>query len=138
MQAKERLITVAVPVYNMQSCLKACVDSILAQTWQTLDVLLIDDGSQDESGSMCDAYAAQDARVRVIHQSNQGLAQTRNTAVQNARGEYLTFVDADDTVEPSYVETLHSLCIRYDAPMSACNHWIHRGGGKKRCSESVL
>lgn len=100
------MISILVPVYNVERYLCRCLDSILAQTYIDYEVLLVDDGSTDRSGAICDAYAAEHHRIRVIHQENAGLAQVRNVSVAAARGEYITFVDSDDAIEPRLLETL--------------------------------
>ena len=94
------LISVIVPVYNVQAYLPRCVDSILNQEYGNLEVILVDDGATDESGAICDAYAARDSRVRVIHKPNGGLSSARNAGIDAATGEYLAFVDSDDWIEP--------------------------------------
>ena len=94
------LISVIVPVYCTAQYLPACLDSLLTQTYENLEILLVDDGSTDQSGEICDAYAKQDDRVRVIHQKNSGVSAARNAGLAAAHGEYVSFVDSDDTVEP--------------------------------------
>lgn len=94
------LISVIVPVYNVAPYLRQCVESILSQSYQHLEVLLVDDGSTDESGRICDDYASQDKRVRVIHKQNGGLSSARNVGLQHATGEWIAFVDSDDWIEP--------------------------------------
>lgn len=94
------LISVIVPVYNVAAYLPQCLDSILTQDHRNLEVLLVDDGSRDDSGKICDAYAARDPRVRVVHQQNSGAAAAKNTALRLATGDYLSFVDSDDYLEP--------------------------------------
>lgn len=101
------LISVIVPVYNVEPYLRRCVDSILRQTYRNLEILLIDDGSTDGSGTICDEYARQDARVRVIHQKNQGQAAARNHGIDQEKGGYLSFVDSDDFIEERMLETLY-------------------------------
>ena len=96
----EKTISVIIPVYNMEAHLARCVDSVLSQSYRALDVILVDDGSRDGSGSICDGYAAQDSRVRVIHKENGGLSSARNAGLSAARGSYLSFVDSDDWLEP--------------------------------------
>lgn len=100
------MISILVPVYNVEKYLSRCLDSILAQTYTDYELVLVDDGSTDQSGALCDAYAAEHDCIRVIHQKNAGLAQVRNVSVAAARGEYITFVDSDDAIEPAYLETL--------------------------------
>ncbi len=94
------LISVIVPVYNVAAYLPQCLDSILSQDHEALEVILIDDGSKDASGAVCDEYAARDGRIRVIHQKNGGGAAAKNAGLRIARGEYLSFVDSDDFLEP--------------------------------------
>ena len=97
----ESLISVIVPIYNAESYLRQCIDSILKQTYEQLDILFVDDGSTDSSGKICDEYRALDPRVRVIHKRNEGLMKARKTGVNYAKGDYVTFVDADDWIEPN-------------------------------------
>lgn len=98
------MITVIVPVYNAATTLRRCVDSILHQSYRDFELLLIDDGSTDSSPLLCDAYAHQDSRVRVFHKSNGGVSSARNVGLDHARGEWITFCDADDWVFPSWLE----------------------------------
>ncbi len=95
------VISVIVPVYNVAAYLPQCLDSILGQDYENLEVLLIDDGSKDDSGAICDAYAARDSRIRVIHQKNGGAAAAKNAGLRVATGEFLSFVDSDDFLEPN-------------------------------------
>ena len=99
-------VSVIVPVYNAQKYLRRCVDSILRQEYTDLELLLVDDGSTDGSGTICDGYAAQDSRVRVIHKENSGVSATRNLGMEEARGEYLQFVDSDDWITPDCTRLL--------------------------------
>lgn len=100
------LISVIVPVYKVEEYLARCVDSLLAQTYENLEILLVDDGSPDSCGRICDDYAQRDARVRVIHKENGGLSSARNAGIDVARGEYFGFVDSDDWVVPQTYEWL--------------------------------
>lgn len=99
-------ISVIVPVYKVEKYLHECVDSILAQTFSDFELILVDDGSPDNCGAICDEYAAKDSRVRVIHQENQGLSGARNSGIDIAEGEYITFIDSDDFVDARYLEIL--------------------------------
>ena len=90
------LISIIVPVYKVEKYLRRCIDSILAQTYQNIEVLLIDDGSPDNSGEICDEYAERDSRVRVFHKPNGGVSSARNLGLKEAKGQYIGFVDADD------------------------------------------
>ena len=115
------MISVLVPVYNVEKYLRRCIDSILAQTYTDYEVVLVDDGSTDQSGALCDAYAAEHDCIRVIHQENAGLAQVRNVSIAAARGEYITFVDSDDTIEPSCLEVLMRDLQQTGADVSICS-----------------
>lgn len=112
------LITVVVPVYNCALYLDACLQSLLAQTWQNWEAILVDDGSTDNSLNICQAYQEKDARFSVFHQENAGVCAARNLGIDKASGQYLCFVDADDWVEPTYLATLRQ--ILGDAQMAVC------------------
>ena len=100
-------ISVIVPVYQAQAYLDTCVNSILTQTFPDFELILVDDGSTDDSLRLCNVYQQQDPRVRVLHQSNQGVSTARNVGIEQASGQFLAFVDADDWVEPSFLQCLH-------------------------------
>lgn len=102
------LVSVIVPVYNTEKYLSECIESILRQSYFDIELLLVDDGSPDNSGKICDYYATIDKRVRVIHQSNQGVSRARNAALHTAQGKWVTFVDSDDTINTDYIENLVS------------------------------
>ena len=112
-------ISVIVPVYGVEAFLDDCMQSIFAQTHQELEILLVDDGSPDKCPAMCDAYAAHDSRVRVIHKQNEGLGLARNTGLAAATGDYVCFVDSDDFLPPDALETL--------ADAAALNGYIPMG-----------
>ncbi len=114
---RKPLISVIVPVYNVEEYLPRCVDSILAQSYDHLEVILVDDGAKDGSGAICDGYAAKDPRVRVIHQENGGLSSARNAGIQEARGDYLAFVDSDDWIEPDAYAHMLDRMERYGAKL---------------------
>ncbi len=103
------MVSVIIPVYNVQDYLARCVDSVLAQTHSDLEIILVDDGSTDASGEMCDRYAARDSRIKVIHKDNGGLSSARNAALDVMTGNYVTFVDSDDFIHPDYVLTFMRL-----------------------------
>lgn len=106
---QQPLISVVVPVYNVEEYLAQCVDSILSQSHQNLEVILVDDGSKDNGGEICDEYAKKDERVKVIHQKNIGLSGARNSGLKLVSGEYVAFVDSDDWIEPAMFSTLVEL-----------------------------
>ena len=114
------VVRTIVPVYNVKSYVGECVESLCRQTYTNLEILLVDDGSTDGSGEVCDEYAGRDERIRVIHQANRGLSGARNMGLDDARGEYIAFVDSDDLVSTNYVETLYELLMKYEADIAAC------------------
>lgn len=101
------MISVIVPVYNVEKYITQCVDSLLSQTYKDFEIILVDDGSTDSSGKICDDYAKNNLNIQVIHKINQGLGLARNTGLQYASGEYVTFVDSDDYVSPTLLENLY-------------------------------
>ena len=116
------LVSVIIPVYNVQDFLRECLNSVVHQSYSNLEILLIDDGSTDASGEICDEYARSDARVRVIHKSNGGQASARNTALELARGEFLTFVDSDDVADVDLVQTLLNLIKTFGVKIAMCGY----------------
>ena len=118
----EPLISVIVPVYKVEPYLNKCVDSILNQTYRNLEVILVDDGSPDHCGAICDAYALQDRRVHVIHKENGGLSSARNAGMAAASGEYLSFVDSDDVLPARALEVLLETLIAEQAQLAIGGH----------------
>jgi len=114
------LISVIVPIYNIEDCVETCVDSILSQSYENIEVILVDDGSTDGSGSICDNYAKKDKRVFAIHKKNGGLSSARNAGIEKMNGEYVTFVDGDDALRPNCIEKLYKDLILAKADISAC------------------
>lgn len=112
------LISVIVPIYNVELYLPKCIDSIINQTYTKLEIILVNDGSPDNCGKICDEYAVNDLRIKVIHKDNGGLSDARNVAIDVAKGEYLTFIDSDDFVSVDYVETLYNLVKKYNVKLS--------------------
>lgn len=115
-------VTVIVPVYKVERYLRQCVDSILAQTYRNLRVILVDDGSPDNCGAICDDYARQDSRVLSLHKPNSGVSAARNFGLQYVQGEYLTFCDSDDCYAPDWIETLVTACEATGADVCIGNH----------------
>src|SRR5574344_1670943 len=101
------LISVIIPIFNAEKYLNRCIDSIISQTYHNLEVILLDDGSTDNSGNICDEYALKDSRIRVIHQSNKGLVATRQVGISIAKGEYIAWVDSDDWIA---LDTYEQMC----------------------------
>ena len=119
MNESSDLISVIVPVYKVEDLLSRCVDSITQQSYQNLEIILVDDGSPDRCGEICDDYARRDGRVRVIHKLNGGVSDARNAALTIATGSYLTFVDSDDWIHADYVSTLYRLSQEHGSEISA-------------------
>lgn len=116
----EPLISVIVPVYNVEQYLNKCVDSIIDQTYRNIEILLIDDGSTDTSGAICDEYSQRYDNVKTYHKKNGGLSSARNYGIERAAGEYLGFVDSDDYIHKEMYERLYSLIREYDADLAEC------------------
>lgn len=119
--SQTEVISVIVPVYNVEPYLKRCLESLRNQTYQDIELLLINDGSTDASSEICQEYAEKDKRIRVIHQENAGPSAARNRGIELARGRYITFVDSDDFVELDYLEKLHQTLVKNEADISICN-----------------
>lgn len=100
----EPLVSIIVPIYKIEKYLRQCIDSLVAQTYRNIEIILVDDGSPDNCGKICDEYAGKDSRIKVIHKKNEGLSVARNTGIDIAKGDYLMFVDSDDWVEPPFCE----------------------------------
>lgn len=114
---RDTRISVIVPVYNVEEYLPRCLDSILAQTYENLEIILVDDGAKDRSGAICDEYAAKDPRIKVIHKENGGLSSARNAGLDMAEGTYIAFVDSDDWIEPEMYGHMLSLMDKYGAKL---------------------
>ena len=103
---KYKLVSIIVPVYNVEQYLRRCIESILSQTYHNFELILVDDGSTDSSGAICDEYALADERIHVIHKPNGGVSSARNAGIDTAKGEYILFVDSDDRVEPQHISNM--------------------------------
>lgn len=119
------LVSVIVPIYKVEQYLDKCVDSIVNQTYKTLEVILVDDGSPDKCPAMCDEWARRDDRIRVIHKRNGGLSSARNAGLDMAIGEYISFVDSDDFITPNYVEVMYER-IKEDMTVGIVSGMIYR------------
>lgn len=122
--SNEPLISVIVPFYNVEEYLGKCLSSILAQDYKNLEILLIDDGSTDSSSKIAVAYAKKDSRIRLIHSHSANISAARNIGISQARGEYISFVDADDYVAPNYISILYQLTQKYHTPLAITKHYI--------------
>lgn len=117
---KHPQISVIVPVYKVEPYLRPCVDSILAQTWTDFELILVDDGSPDNCGAICEEYAARDSRVRVIHRENGGLSAARNSGLEVAAGDYISFVDSDDLIAPDFLSRMMDVMLRENVKLVLC------------------
>ena len=122
------LITIVVPVYNVEKYINECVDSLINQTYKNIEIILVDDGSRDKSGTICDDYAASDTRIKVIHKQNEGLGFARNTGLKVAKGKFVTFIDSDDKADIDLIQKLVDGICEFD-----CDTCI---GGFKRILEN--
>ena len=118
------LISVIIPVYNVEQYLNKCIESVLSQTYRNIEIVIINDGSTDNCGKICDEYASSDNRVKVIHKSNSGVSAARNEGLDASTGDYVVFVDSDDYVDPDYVECLYNSLIENDADVAVCGYVI--------------
>ncbi len=114
-------ISVIIPVYNVEKYLAECVDSVIGQTHANLEIILVDDGSTDASGALCDEYAKKDERIKVIHKSNGGPSSARNAGLENISGKYFAFIDGDDKVSENYLEVLYKNLLSCDGELSVCS-----------------
>lgn len=131
-------LSVIVPVYKAEAVLETCVASVLAQTFSDWELLLIDDGSPDGSGKLCDGYAAQDSRVRVFHKPNGGVSSARNLGMAEAVGDYILFIDADDWIAPETCQTLLDALEGAGADSAGCAHWNITPDGQKWAEPGAL
>ena len=119
-----KLISVVIPVYNVEEYLVECIESVLKQTYTNLEIILVDDGSLDNSGKICDDYAKKDSRIVVIHKRNGGLSSARNAALEIIKGCYVVFVDSDDYIEHTMIEVLYNKINQYNADISICAYRV--------------
>lgn len=124
------LISVIVPVYNVEQYLEQCVESILHQTYENLEIILVDDGSADRSGAICDSYQKNDKRIRVIHKKNGGLSSARNAALDIMNGKYVSFVDGDDYISEQMLEVLYGGIKKNNARAAVCNMILFQDGDR--------
>lgn len=137
--SEKSLISVIVPVYNVEQYLRPCLDSLLGQTYRELEILLIDDGSPDGSGAICDEYAEKDGRIRVFHTENRGVSAARNLGLKEAKGDYIGFVDSDDWIEPEMYELLTRNLEETGSDVSICGiYYENLKLGKKAFSAETV
>ena len=125
------IISIIIPAYNLQDYIGRCLDSVLAQSFKDFEAIIINDGSDDATGEICDSYRRKDHRIKLINQKNRGLGCARNRGLDNAKGELIAFVDGDDVLHPQYLEILYSLATESDADIVVCNYI-------KGCDENLL
>lgn len=128
----EKLLSVIVPVYKVEPYLRRCIDSIRNQTYQNLQIILVDDGSPDNCGAICNEYTKIDSRIMAVHQKNEGLSGARNNGLLFAKGEYIAFVDSDDWIHPTMYQTLITMMEENDLDMARCSI-IETDGRSKEC-----
>ena len=116
----QETISIIIPIYNTEKYLKSCVESIINQTYKNLEIILVDDGSIDKSGQICDEYSKKDPRIKTLHKPNGGLADARNYGLKNATGKYIGFIDGDDYIYPTFYEELHNLIKKHNADIAEC------------------
>lgn len=131
-------VSIVVPVYGVEKYIGECVESLLTQTYRNLEILLIDDGGKDRSPEICDRFAQQDNRIKVIHKPNGGAASARNAGLDAATGDYICFVDGDDAVHPDYVQSLLKVLTDHGADIAVCGfrHWSKSGAQPVNCDNS--
>ena len=132
------LVSVIVPIYKVEQYLHRCVDSILSQTYSNLEIILVDDGSPDNCGEICDNYAVKDLRISVIHKKNGGLGDARNFGILQASGDYIVHIDSDDFVTKNHIETLLNLCIKYNAEISICGTHYYASEADLKIPEELI
>jgi len=126
------LISIIVPIYKVEQYLKKCIDSVINQTYSNLEIILVDDGSPDDCGDICDEYAKRDNRIIVVHKENGGLSSARNTGINIAKGKYICFLDSDDYVSTDYVEVLYKNLIDKNCDIVACDfRYVYENGVEK-------
>lgn len=118
------LVSVIIPVYNVESYLPECVESVRNQTHKLLEIILVDDGSTDNSGNLCDKYLEKDERIKVIHKLNGGLSSARNVGIQNASGEFIAFIDSDDWIENTMIQRLLTACLESGSLLAMCGSYV--------------
>ncbi|MBE6751832.1 MAG: glycosyltransferase [Ruminococcaceae bacterium] len=116
----EAKISIIIPVYNVEKYIERCVESLLRQTFEDIEIILVNDGSKDNSGHLCDEMSEKDARIKVFHQENQGVSVARNTGISNASADYIVFVDSDDFAAPTMCESLYNIITNTDCDLAVC------------------
>lgn len=137
-QTENALISIIVPVYNVEKCINRCLDSLVAQSYPNTEVILVDDGSTDRSGAVCDEYAREHDNFTVVHQANSGVGAARNVGVASAHGDYITFADPDDFTEPKLYEKLMDTLLANEADIAVCQwQYVFANGRRGKRLESI-
>ena len=118
----DKLISIIIPVYKVEAYIDRCIKSVIQQTYRNIEIILVDDGSPDKCGSICEYYSQRDKRILVFHKTNAGLSDARNYGIEKANGEYIVFIDSDDYVDADYIAYLYNLILKYKTRMSICQH----------------
>lgn len=129
---KMPLISIVVPVFNVEAYIERCIKSLISQSYENIEIIMVDDGSTDNSGKICDKYKEKDSRIKVIHKSNKGLSHARNIGIEKAGGKYLSFVDSDDWVAEDYISVMYKLMIRTNSDMVTCGFQRTSGNRNKK------
>ena len=130
MSMPNTLISVIVPIYNTEKYLKRCINSIIIQSYKNLEIILVNDGSTDSSGIICDEFKKMDSRIRVIHKKNKGAADARNVGLEAATGQYISFIDSDDWIKPDLMEYLYDILCRYNSDLAISTIYVIERSGK--------
>lgn len=125
------LISIIVPVYKVEKYIGKCLESIICQTYRYIEIIVVIDGSPDNSLSICNQYASMDSRIKIINKENGGLASARNAGIEVSKGSFISCVDSDDWIDKDMIESLYNDILKYDADMSVCNFYLERGSNSK-------
>lgn len=134
---KNDLVSIVIPVYNAENYLRECLDSVLVQTYREMEIILVDDGSVDASPDICDEYVKKDNRVYVIHKNNEGAPKARKVGCELSKGEYLTFIDADDWLEQDMIEKLYRAVTQQDVQVAMCGRFEENGGRSRPVKQGI-
>lgn len=135
--ANKDLISVIIPVYKVEKYIKKCVESVLNQTYENYEIILVDDGSPDNCPNICDEYAKLNKKIKTYHKQNGGLSDARNYGIERSVGEYITFIDSDDFVQNTYLEVLYTNIKKNDCEVSACSHFVLYNNSKINLNKIV-
>lgn len=131
------LVSIILPVYNVERYIRPCLDSVLEQSYKNIEIILVNDGSEDMSGSICDEYAQKDKRIKVIHKQNEGVSTARNIGIKNATGTYICFADSDDILQNDYVEYLLTMIIDNQVDIAVTTSFFTTFGGKQIINDTI-